>query len=433
MQRLPDSAALEMKLGRRQGPLPAFLLFGAAVAVLVFTVAWFKRPYPFDVDSEWYIKLAEGRIGEVIKPFSNRVLHPFIILSLQHAFQMSADAAFLAVGTLSVAVFVASVTLISTSQIPFPATAALFASPFLLRLFQDYYLPDVLYAAILSLYFVCLYKERYYVSMIVLLFLFLTRESTLLLAIVVFGVCVYERRWTIALSSVATTVVGLLIVRHAASFGQPNIHNLNDVVYIVLKLPFNFLKNICGITLWTDTLAVNDPRTFSHSPIWLMNLTKVPLGSIHFAGIYEFNWGPPVATLISFLSTFGVTPSLVVRDLTSSKFRNNHFSGAPFWFLIALIYGLLSFFVGPMTGASVGRLIGYGWPCFFVAFPFILRRRYSLDRKFMFRLFAASIIAAWLPYLSDGSISVVESLVIICILVALHTFAVREAIQNTYG
>jgi len=44
---------------------------------------------------------------------------------------------------------------------------------------------------------------------------------------------------------------------------------------------------------------------------------------------------------------------------------------APIWVVIGLLYGLASFLIGPMLGASVNRLIGYGWPAFWLAVPFL--------------------------------------------------------------
>src|SRR5471030_94266 len=158
----------------RKHSLLSCLLFSALVAMLVFAIAWLRRPYDFDVDSHWYIKIAEGHISEVIKPFSNRVLHPFAAALLQKLLHLSVDTSFLVVGTLSVVVFVASTMLMATSQISFAAAAILLASPFLLGLFEDYYLPDVLHAAILSLFILCLFLRRYFLSFVCLLLLAIT-------------------------------------------------------------------------------------------------------------------------------------------------------------------------------------------------------------------------------------------------------------------
>lgn len=37
-------------------------------------------------DSQWYIAIAHGRINEVIKPFSGRFLHPFLVGQLNYYF-----------------------------------------------------------------------------------------------------------------------------------------------------------------------------------------------------------------------------------------------------------------------------------------------------------------------------------------------------------
>jgi hypothetical protein len=294
-------------------------------------------------------------------------------------------------------------------------------------LFEDYYLPDVLHAAILSLFFLCLFLRRYFLTFICLLLLAITRESTLLLALIVIALSIQRRQWALALGAATAAIIGLLIARHVASFGQSNIHGLNDLAYMVLKVPYNFLHNVLGIVLWADTLALRQPLAFPDSPIWMIHVPQYfPSGSIHSIGIYGFDPSYPGLMLIYLLSVFGVMPSILARELCNSNFRKSLFSNAPFWLLVALFYGAASFLLGTVIGASIGRLIGYGWPCFFIAFPFILRQRHNADGKFLIRFWLSYLVAAWLPYLV-GLKSGASILIVLLILLAVHLYVLREA------
>jgi len=66
------------------------------------------------------------------------------------------------------------------------------------------------------------------------------------------------------------------------------------------------------------------------------------------------------------MGAFGVLPLLLYIAL-----RQGRFEGARSDLLMrfCLLYGLISFAIGPLLGASVYRLVLQGWPAFLVALP----------------------------------------------------------------
>jgi hypothetical protein len=71
-------------------------------------------------------------------------------------------------------------------------------------------------------------------------------------------------------------------------------------------------------------------------------------------------------TAVLWLGTFGVLPILLIlrlRDGGTRALRGNVFVR------FCAIYGLAAFFIGPLLGTSVHRLVAYGWPAFAFALP----------------------------------------------------------------
>jgi hypothetical protein len=417
-----------------QRSLNVLLALCILATITVLTITLLKRPYHFDVDSGWYIKLSRWQIGKVIRPFSMRILHPFVVSLFQKAFGLGTDSAFLAIAIASAATFVCCVTLIGRSQIPLAMIFMMLMTPFLFNEFADYFLPDFFHAALMSVFFVLLYLRKHAAAIAVMLLLSATRESTLLLAGVACWCSARRSQWDLTIGLAASAAIGTLAIKFVASYGLPNIHGMNDLLYMALKIPYNASKNVFGVVFWSDTLAANQPQAFPNAPVLVVSSPQFLSKSswIRAIGIYEFSW-QPLATLIGLLSTFGTLPTVLIRDLTASNFRRRFFSEAPLWAVIALIVGLLSFGLGIVAGASVHRLISYGWPAFFIAFPCMLHQQRESDRNSMTKLFAASTIAAWLPsfpYLADYQTSISASIILLCGLIALHAFSLRVQTHN---
>ncbi|MEM3484503.1 MAG: hypothetical protein QXI12_02630 [Candidatus Methanomethyliaceae archaeon] len=284
------------------------------VSFLTVLISWQDLPF-LSTDSYWYIEMAEGRTQNVVKPFSTRILHPMTVAVLKGISGLNTHQSFFMVGLLALGILTMTLSSIIKSVTPYPAITIAFVlfTPFFLNLFKDYYLPDLFHAAALGLYFLLLVHNKLRSSLLVLFLLCLTRESTILLTLSVTLVSWYrsQRKW--ALAALITTAVGILVVSVAGQ-GQQNIHAMNDQLYMLLKIPFNFAKNVLGLQLWTNTLAGQSggyctPVYTIDVPAWLA------LGSIRTVGICAVDPMMPLRTIGILVTIFGIAPTVVIFDI----------------------------------------------------------------------------------------------------------------------
>ena len=405
-----------------------FLFLILFITSLVLTIYYFTLP-PLQIDSRWYIELAKGHPYNVGKPFSTRILYPLIVGNFSEITELTLNDSFLAINALALIAFVATITIIikSTTSYSIIALPLLF-SPFLLFLFSGYYLPDLFYASLLSLFIVCIIYHKYYHSLILLFLLLLIRENTVILSLSLVAISVWKSQKVFALVTIIVTILGLIITYLAALQGGPNVHNLNPFFYIVFKIPANFLSNVMGLRLWTDTLAANPitAECFSPNPLISVMLPKwLQLGGIHKIGIYPFTIGPPIYTIETLLTIFGVAPSLLFVDLKThyQKLKTNNFS-----MLVILLYGIFSFIIGTSSGADTYRLISYGWPAFIIATPILIYKHYSLDLKSICLLIIIHSFICWVPWIFTAIVHnfILCNTLIIVFAIIFHYLAIRE-------
>jgi hypothetical protein len=149
---------------------------------------------------------------------------------------------------------------------------------------------------------------------------------------------------------------------------------MGGLLYLVLKIPFNAMKNLAGIVVVPNTLRGQEgytcPAAFSLS---------IHLGKIREVGVCRPDLSLPLTTLAIMLTTFGTGPLMLVTGIEPP---------AQTWMRIAVLYGLAAFLLAPITGAAIDRLASYGWPLFWLNLP---RQRKSLS------YWAVYPLVAWLP------------------------------------
>jgi len=136
------------------------------------------------------------------------------------------------------------------------------------------------------------------------------------------------------------------------------------------------------------------------------------IGSIDSVGFCPFNVAYPAWTLSMWLALFGLGPALLLaclRHLRNGRQR-------PVWLQVALWSGLLGYVAGPLLGASVDRLVAYGWPAFLVVMPLLLFAELTRDDALL--LVGASFALAWAPSILGWLFSPVVTSVITVIVAA---------------
>ena len=415
------------------GHFPFWVLF---MSVVTGIIAWVGSTEDIYVDSPQYIEIAAGRIYNVNMPFSSRILHPIVAGALAKVAHINLASSFLTIGVLSLVVLLTAEFLVTKVAGLHPAVVVAFLlTPLLAGLLRQYFLPDLFYAALLGLFFLCLgQNNKLWWTLALLLLLYITRESTILLSLTVALISIYRRQWRMLVGVIIVTILGMAVSTYASSLGQPNIHAINNLLYILGKVPYNFSKNILGILLWTNTQAANNPIFYSNPPLLSITVPSwLPLGAIHSVGVYTFDPLYPVSLVSTLLTTFGVLPVLVLLDLV--RYRRSVFNihnPSPIM-LASLTYGLLSFFVGTFTGASFGRLVGYGWPAFWIASPLLIWKYHRGDTKFFLQFLSYHAAICWFPFLlSKTGIQPIPLFISsICLALVLYGLAITE-IRRTW-
>jgi hypothetical protein len=342
-------------------------------------------------DRTYYLRLAEGDTADVIRPFTKRILHPKAARFLSDVTGWEIRDSFRILSFLSLFLISISLAVLWKKLTPFPSLGLLpvVFTPYLCQIFSDFLMHDLFFSALLSLFFLLLAFGRDWLSLPLLFLLFLTREATVLLAVFLGALSLYRRRFLFAVGLFAVLVAGFIASSHFASLGQPNKHQMGEALYMFSKVVYNFSANFLGINFWVNTYDHCVPFVEGQVPPWL------PAGMIHFFGVCGFSIWQPVNTLVSYLTIFGIGPAALAFVLIRKRFSLFREGDLPL--LLFLAYGLVSYLLGPFLGPGGYRLMGYGWPAFWLATPVLAGRYLSLDKKGSIRLVICHLILSWLP------------------------------------
>ncbi len=387
----------------------AVILLAIITTVLILVINW-NSLSTLSWEGTYYYALAQKGPQQIEKPYAGRFLHPLLARGIADITNLDLQRSFFLLGLMSLLILTIAVTWILKKLTHLPLLSfPLLLSPASSQFFSSFYHHDLFYAALLALLFLTLWREKSWVpSFVILLALFLTRESTLLLSLCIIAVAWLKSKRKIIIPVAAASLLGLAVTSYVTRSSPANVHQMDNLVYLALKIPFNFFQNVFGVKIWLNTFVKVEPPLFTvELPKWLH------LGSVSAVGLCP--WLPifPLTTLFLFLTSFGVAPLLLWDSL--SKFRRRIFAEMPPWLLLLVTYGLISFLITPLLGSSLSRYIGYGWPAFWLAVPALVAKYYLLPKNTMLRLILLHILASWIPFaiysMNTGSVPVVLSAV----------------------
>ena len=410
--------------------LNSFWLISIVICSLVIIITYHDLP-KYHGDQVWYIKIASNQLNEVVKPFSNRILYPKLGQTVSQLTNFDLKNSFILLNILSLLVFVTAIMFIFKKFKFYPSLGFfVIVSPLLIYYFEYCYLPELFYSSIVALFFLCLINDNFLISMVILFLLMLTRDNTLLLSLILITVLWYKdyKKWIPTF--ICVTLIGLITASIISMAGKSDIHGLGYIIYLFFKVPYNILTNYCGITLWSNTLALNNP--WWSSPIFFMTLPKwFHFGGITEIGIYKLDIHSALSTLIVLISLFGVLPSLLFWLL--KKYSIEVIYNSPTFIAVALIYGVLSYFLGPAIGGDVVRLVSYGWPAFWIATPILLLNYCSLSKMTACKITTYHVIVSWLPWLLAD---ILKSSILFCLFFigiggTLHFLSLKEIKKAT--
>ena len=347
-------------------------------------------------DAAQYRLLALGQHGAVPAPFSARILGPAMAGWLGRVTGRGVDTGFLLLGIVCLIALLGLIAgLLWSWRAPLVLSAAIFLMPFWVDLVHDYYLPDLLHAALLAAILLFLLSGHTSLAFLLLFPAYLARESTLLVAICLVFACWRRIPLRPALVGALAILSAALISRHYNQMAAVNVHGMSGGAYILGKLVWSFFKNVLGLPLWSNTLP-------ECSPVWVK---AIPPGS-HFGAIRSVGlcqpslWGP-TRLLLAWFGIFGIGPAFAValwRKLVSPAGELT--LGRVMVLRFCLVYGLVSILMTPLLGASVDRLVEYGWPFYFVLLPWLLSTSYDLRGLRSSGLVLLHLLTCWLAWFS---------------------------------
>jgi hypothetical protein len=375
-----------------------YWLFPAIGFVLALLLG--PRGAVFAPDASYYRLLALGEHSAVPNPFAVRVLGPAIAGWLGRVTGIGSDRGFLVLGIVCLIALLACVaSLLHRWHITAGIFAAIFLMPFWMDLLHNYFLPDLIHAAILAAILLCLATEQNLLAMVLIFPAFLARESTLLVA-----VCLAIAAWrrlparTLSVGALAT-LAGFFANQHYGKLGAASTQGIRGGAYILGKMLWSFPRNLLGLPLWTNTLPIC-------TPLWSAAVPhSLHLGSVQYVGLcHPSLWGP-MRVLLGWFGIFGIGPaiailywrSLMTRAALSSKSRG-HGPGSAIVFRFSVIYGVISLLLAPVLGASTDRLVEYAWPFYFVALPWAIAADPSLLQVRRRWLLVAHLFTCWIAW-----------------------------------
>jgi hypothetical protein len=311
-------------------------------------------------DSSHYLKIAAGETNEVMQPFASRQMGALIAGALGRVLPGGVRAGFVVEGVVALVVSLGIVLwLVVRTAAPRWMLLGVVMVPFWVQVTQDLVLPDLWYAALLAVLLWMLAREWWMAAAVMMLPLMVSRESTALTVVCLLLAAWRGMRWRERLVAVGSFVGGGVIVGRLAARALPNPEHLPEPVYVLAKVPWNFLRNVVGVQPWS-----NADRDLCQVPAWSM---PFHLGPVHSVGVCGWSFGQPIEMLAVVLGNFGVLP-LLAAMLWWQRRRS-----LPGGLLLrfCLIYGAACVVLAPVLGAGFQHLFGYAWPLFLVAVPML--------------------------------------------------------------
>jgi len=226
--------------------------------------------------------------------------------------------------------------------------------------FNSLVMPDLLYAALMCCFLLLLREGQVLAACLMMFPMTVSRESTML-TLVCFLLAGWKRlkKSEIAVAVLAV-VAATVLVKRLTLDALPNNEHISPVLYMMAKMPWNFVRNVMGMGLWANvTPDCGVPR-------WQM---AVHFGSVTGIGICRFYPMVVEETFGLAMATFGLLPVMVWmlrRQMRRTGDRED------LMLRFALVYGVISYLMAPLLGESFLRLYGYSWPLFLIAMPLLL-------------------------------------------------------------
>jgi hypothetical protein len=329
-------------------------------------------------DAHQYIRIAEKGPTDVPRPHATRIVLPYLVKLLNPILPTHQAFFFIAICSL-LCLIICVKHLLSICNTPLSIIILIMINPLLVYYFRQYYIPDLFYMAILSIYLVLIFYDKQLMGSAVLFILFMTRETTIFLSITVLVISLLYNRRNQLIFTIVAMALGLSGFLLLGKISGSNIWGLSERLYILFKIPYATLRNLAGINLVTNVVTFCDP-------VWKINLPQsIQLGGIKTVGICRWDPEQILSTISLSLIAFGIGPTILLAYF--KNFRSS-LADKDDWLKIAFFYGIFIFLVSYFISIDKARVIGYGWPLFWLAIPILL----TLDKSYEISLILKPLI-----------------------------------------
>jgi hypothetical protein len=367
----------------------AVAIFSAGVAAFAIPLGYSGGAALTRIDSEWYLHIARGETSLTMQPFASRQLEPLLVRSLTLLTPWTVWRWFFVLGVAALLI-----TLLCSSWLLARSGARVFAFVaaggmyFWAALFGGFMLPDTFSAALLAIFLVCLWQRWFLLAALLLVPMFVARESTILVLACLLVAGWRQFRMPVKLIAILGSLAAIILVKVLTRHALTNSEHLGALTYIAAKAPWNFLSNVLAVAPWSNTVAL------CAVPKWSLTLPGfLALGGVRAIGICGYDSGWHARLLLVALCTYGLLPVTTLYLLL----RHRGWLWTENIFLrFCVLYGCSSFLLAPLLGRSLERLFLYGWPVFVLITPILAQRLFAQDRGLGITWLALHLATAWL-------------------------------------
>jgi hypothetical protein len=357
----------------------------------VLVLAFQPNLYPPYDEGRAYVMIANGDSSPVYSYYAARVFHPIVARAVAHVAHVPIDArVFLWVSTAALIGLFVLLGICYCLDYSFAGGIWLFLllTATVVDSYRNYYWHDLFYAALCALFFLTL-RANPWIALPVIFLLYLTRESTVILVAALTVIAAMRRQWEFCFAALLVGLAAMKVDSVLVARGLPNSQGIPILLLDVLKVPYNFVFNVCGVEIWINTNAptLASPIWTTHVPAWLH------LGNIREVGYSGFSWQRPAQTLLTMSTAFGILPLAAIREVARDWRR---VLLQRFDVFAAFVYGALMFFLTPLVGTAPTRYVLYGWPIFWLFSVSALQTALP-DWRRRIEVVLLSVCVSWIP------------------------------------
>jgi len=329
--------------------------------------------------------MAAGDDSHLHSYYAGRVLHPWVVRALAQILHRPPDAAtFRLMSDISLAVALAMLSIYYALEGCNWALLFFTATPIVIDQYRNYYWADLFYLAV-WLVFLLVLRSNIWLSLPIVVALYLTRESTIILIASLIMVGVLKGKKLFVAGSLAAGFAGASLTSLRVSSAIPNAHGIPIWMLDLLKVPFNFALNVAGVSLWTNTIA-----STTAPPVKSFVLpTFLQIGNITNVGYIDWSWTRPAAVVLFLISAFGL---LLLSTFHSIRIGKTKYE--PIYEAVSHLFGAFMLILTPLTGTTPSRYVLYSAPLFWII-SVRWMRNWSCRR--VVPLAGLSLAIAWFP------------------------------------